>query len=89
MSISLDPEQAVKVLGDIEQQRQSIVNRLSQYLDTRDAMMGADWAGSSADSFTNKSNGHAEDFGKIIGDFNSAVQLGEDHIKQLANADQG
>jgi uncharacterized protein YukE len=89
MSISLDPEQAVKVLGDVEQQRQSIVNRLSQYLDTRDAMMGADWAGHSADTFTNKSNGHADDFNQIITHFNTAVQIGEDNIKQLANADQG
>ena len=89
MSVSLTPAEGEQKIEQINQARDQAVQKLNQISDTQEQMLHANWTGGSASTYQSTSQQQREEFDDLIKTLNETVDKGAEHIRAVANADQG
>lgn len=89
MTVSLTPAEAESKIQDINSARDQAVQKLNQISDTQEQMLAATWRGGSADTYNNTSLQQREEFDQLINALNVVVEKGSQHMRAVANTDQG
>ncbi|MBB5167580.1 WXG100 family type VII secretion target [Mycobacterium sp. AZCC_0083] len=89
MTLSLTKDQADAKIAQINAARDAAVAKLTQIRDSQDAMLASSWHGQSATTYAKTSAQQHEDFDQIISTLNNIVETGSEHVRSVANLDNG
>ncbi|WP_101951164.1 WXG100 family type VII secretion target [Mycobacterium sp. 3519A] len=89
MTVSLTPAEADAKISQINDARDQAVAKLKQIEDTQQNMLASAWHGGSATNYSKTSAQQQEDFNQIINTLNDIVEKGAQHIRSVANQDNG
>ena len=89
MTVSLTPAEAEAKIEQINAARDQAVQKLNQIEDAQQQMLSASWQGTSAGSYGRISQAQREEFDLIISSLNNIVEKGSEHMRSVANLDQG
>jgi uncharacterized protein YukE len=89
MTVSLTPAEAEAKIRQINDARDQAVTKLTQIRDTQEQMLAAAWRGGSATTYHNTSAGQHEEFDRLIATLNDVVNTGSEHMRAVANLDNG
>lgn len=87
--VHLSQADAAAKIQQIESSRDQAVSKLGQIADAQEQMLRSSWHGDSAASYEQVSQAQREEFGKLIATLNTVVDKGSEHIRAVANMDQG
>lgn len=89
MTVSLTPAEAEAKIDQINSARDQAVQKLNQIEDAQQQMLSASWQGTSAGNYGRVSQAQREEFDQLISTLNNIVNKGSEHIRAVANLDQG
>jgi uncharacterized protein YukE len=89
MTVSLTPPEAEAKIEQITAARDQAVQKLNQIEDAQQQMLSASWQGTAAGSYGRVAQGQREEFDHLINTLNHVVQTGSEHMRSVANLDQG
>jgi WXG100 family type VII secretion target len=89
MTVSLTPAEAEAKIQQIHDARDQAVSKLNQISDTQEQMLASSWRGTSAGSYGNTAQQQREEFDQLITTLNDIVEKGSEHMRSVANLDQG
>ncbi|BBY84645.1 MULTISPECIES: WXG100 family type VII secretion target [Mycolicibacterium] len=89
MTVSLTPAEAEAKIQQIQEARAQAVQKLNQISDAQEQMLSANWQGSSATTYRQTSAAQREEFDDIIRSLDHTVEKGSEHLRAVANMDNG
>lgn len=89
MTVSLTPAEAEAKIQQIRDARDQAVTTLNQISDSQETMLASAWHGGSATTYRNTSAQQREEFDQLIMTLNDIVEKGSEHMRSVANADNG
>jgi uncharacterized protein YukE len=89
MTVSLTPAEAEAKIAQIQEARGQAVVKLNQISDAQEQMLAANWQGSSASTYQQTSQGQREEFDDLIKSLDAIVEKGSEHLRSVANMDNG
>ncbi|MDF2824332.1 MAG: hypothetical protein K0R68_1740 [Mycobacterium sp.] len=89
MTVSLTPAEAEAKIAQIQEARGQAVQKLNQISDAQEQMLSANWQGSSASTYRQTSGAQREEFDEIIRSLDHTVEKGSEHLRAVANMDNG
>jgi WXG100 family type VII secretion target len=89
MTVSLTPAEAEAKIQQIQDARGQAVQKLNQIGNAQEQMLAANWHGSSASTYQQTSQAQREEFDDIIKSLDHIVETGSEHLRSIANADNG
>ncbi|CAN5615405.1 hypothetical protein BH11ACT6_BH11ACT6_35420 [soil metagenome] len=89
MAVTLTPAEADTKISQIHDARDQAVIKLNQISDIQEKMLASAWHGSSADTYRATAQNQRDEFDQVINELNSVVNTGSEHMRAIANADQG
>lgn len=89
MTVALTPAEAEAKIQQITDARDQAVQKLNQISDAQEAMLSSAWRGQSASTYGNTSQQQREEFDQLIATLNDIVEKGSEHMRSVANLDNG
>lgn len=89
MTVSLTQAEAEAKIEQINSARDQAVQKLNQIEDAQQQMLQASWQGTSAGNYGRIAQAQREEFDQLISTLNNIVEKGSEHIRSVANLDQG
>jgi uncharacterized protein YukE len=89
MTVSLTPAEAEAKIHQIQEARGQAVLKLNQISDAQEQMLKVNWHGGSATTYQQTSQGQREEFDDLIKTLDATVEKGSEHLRAVANADNG
>lgn len=89
MTVSLTQAEAESKIEQINSARDQAVQKLNQIEDAQQQMLQASWQGTSAGNYGRIAQAQREEFDQLISTLNNIVEKGSEHIRSVANLDQG
>jgi uncharacterized protein YukE len=89
MAVSLTPAEAEAKIQQIQDARAQAVKKLNEIGDAQQQMLSANWQGGSAENYQRTSQAQREEFDDIIKTLDVTVEKGSEHLRAVANMDNG
>jgi uncharacterized protein YukE len=89
MTVSLSPAEAEAKIQQIQEARDHAKQKLKEISDSQEQMLAASWQGSSASTYQQTSQAQHEEFDALIRSLDATVEKGSEHLRAVANMDNG